>query len=146
MKTLFTVGLISVSTLLGGCTIMAMSKELDMMKISATADVSRYAQDVDGMLKNGESSATIFEKTQQVVQSSLKDPSSAQFRNVRLVAWRSWQVVCGEVNAKNSYGGYAGFTKFVGSPSATTIEQTIDPRAPSIALSKNAGIDSACIN
>lgn len=45
----------------------------------------------------------------------LKDPQSAQFR------WLPWQhdgksatVYCGMVNAKNSYGGYTGFTPFQG--------------------------------
>jgi hypothetical protein len=45
----------------------------------------------------------------------MKDPDSAKIRNV--VAKRdgssSW-VFCGEVNAKNSYGGYVGFRKFLG--------------------------------
>lgn len=35
----------------------------------------------------------------------LKDPDSAQFRNQRKI--------CGEVNAKNSFGGYAGFKRFI---------------------------------
>ncbi len=48
---------------------------------------------------------------------SLKDPGSANFREVKI-----FQVehiggidifVCGEVNAKNSYGGYVGFKNFV---------------------------------
>lgn len=43
-------------------------------------------------------------KTKDIVLSSLKDPSSAQFQNVK--------GSCGEVNAKNSYGGYIGFRKF----------------------------------
>lgn len=45
----------------------------------------------------------------------LKDPSSAQFRNVKYGkgvpgAWP----MCGEFNAKNSYGGYVGFQRFSG--------------------------------
>lgn len=35
----------------------------------------------------------------------LKDPDSAQFRNQKRI--------CGEVNAKNSFGGYAGFKRFI---------------------------------
>lgn len=44
-------------------------------------------------------------KAQEVVKESLKDPESAEFRNMN--------GVCGEVNAKNSFGGYTGFKKFV---------------------------------
>jgi hypothetical protein len=40
----------------------------------------------------------------------LKDPESARFRDVRVVD----HAACGEINAKNSYGGYVGFRRFYG--------------------------------
>lgn len=43
-------------------------------------------------------------ETQNIVKNSLKDPNSAEFRNINKS--------CGEVNAKNSYGGYIGFERF----------------------------------
>jgi hypothetical protein len=45
----------------------------------------------------------------------LKDPSSMQLRNVRcaIQSGSECSMICGEVNAKNSYGGYAGFEGFV---------------------------------
>ncbi|MDH0520842.1 hypothetical protein [Achromobacter xylosoxidans] len=39
------------------------------------------------------------------VLATLKDPDSAKFRNQKSF--------CGEVNAKNSYGGYTGFKRFI---------------------------------
>lgn len=45
------------------------------------------------------------------VVNQLKDPDSAQFRNLRVVSGGA--ALCGEVNAKNSYGGYTGFKSFV---------------------------------
>lgn len=42
------------------------------------------------------------------VSNSLKDPDSAKFRSVKV----KWGNVCGEVNAKNSYGGYVGYRRF----------------------------------
>jgi hypothetical protein len=51
---------------------------------------------------------SIFRQAQETVSRDLKDPSSAQFRNLRYVE----PYVCGEVNAKNSFGGYVGFKKF----------------------------------
>jgi hypothetical protein len=47
------------------------------------------------------------------VANQMKDPNSAELRN-----WHAFQsdkglIVCGEVNSKNSYGGYVGFTHFV---------------------------------
>lgn len=44
----------------------------------------------------------------EAVGDQLKDPSSAQFKEVR----RTDGVVCGEVNAKNSFGAYEGFRRF----------------------------------
>jgi hypothetical protein len=49
-----------------------------------------------------------------VVSAGLRDPESARFRSVRFGAGENSSLVCGEVNAKNGFGGYAGFTTFVG--------------------------------
>ena len=40
----------------------------------------------------------------------LMDPSSAQFRNVKVI---KGDYVCGEINAKNSYGAYTGYRWFM---------------------------------
>lgn len=51
--------------------------------------------------------------TKEIVRATLKDPDSAQFRNVALFLNESGTGrVCGEVNAKNSFGGYTGFEVF----------------------------------
>lgn len=49
----------------------------------------------------------------------LKDPASAQFRNVRVQLRKvsdkhgnKGDSMCGQVNAKNSFGGYTGFQAF----------------------------------
>lgn len=52
---------------------------------------------------------------QETVKSVLKDPESADFRDVTVVHKGTWTTVCGEVNAKNGFGGYTGYTEFVGS-------------------------------
>lgn len=49
------------------------------------------------------------------VEAHLKDPSSVQYRNVRRVPDKNGYprvMICGEMNAKNSYGGYVGFRRF----------------------------------
>lgn len=56
---------------------------------------------------------------QERVKQVLKDPDSAQFRNMYLAVQETPEpstAVCGEVNSKNSYGGYAGYTQFVVDP------------------------------
>jgi hypothetical protein len=54
------------------------------------------------------------------VKERMKDPDSIQFRNVEVFHHKAKDVtpagvyvLCGEVNAKNSYGGYTGFSLFV---------------------------------
>jgi hypothetical protein len=50
------------------------------------------------------------EQLKEIVQSTLKDPESARFKNITYLSQRA---LCGEVNSKNSYGGYVGFKSFV---------------------------------
>lgn len=44
------------------------------------------------------------------IAGKLNDPASAEFRNDRVLP-NGWH--CGEVNAKNEFGGYVGFKRFV---------------------------------
>jgi len=54
------------------------------------------------------------ERGKDAVRAKLKDPDSAQFRNVRFHRGKDGvPMTCGEVNSKNSFGGYGGFQKFV---------------------------------
>jgi hypothetical protein len=45
-----------------------------------------------------------------LVRAQLKDPHSAQFKGVRTMGDKGGY--CGWVNAKNSFGGYSGFSVF----------------------------------
>lgn len=53
------------------------------------------------------------QKARNEVQRNLNDSASAEFRDEKVYRLPDNTVVCGEVNAKNSYGGYAGFSKYV---------------------------------
>lgn len=49
----------------------------------------------------------------QAVADKLRDPSSAQFRNVRRIEHSNGSTMfCGEVNGRNAYGGMSGFQRF----------------------------------
>lgn len=56
-----------------------------------------------------------MKQAEAFVTQRLKDPDSAKFRNLFTLNNPDGSVyaVCGEVNAKNSYGGYNGFNGFV---------------------------------
>lgn len=60
------------------------------------------------------------------VKGRLRDPGSAQFRNV-FFHHNSIPVACGEVNAKNALGGYTGFEKFIsaGKPGLTFLQSDV---------------------
>lgn len=52
---------------------------------------------------------------QAAVQQQLRDPDSAQFRNLVAADVGAGKVVlCGEINAKNGAGGLTGFQRFYG--------------------------------
>jgi hypothetical protein len=60
------------------------------------------------------SQAGISSRYVGLVKLLLKDPKSAEFGNIRfLKSDRGNYGVCGEVNAKNSFGGYTGRSGFV---------------------------------
>lgn len=59
------------------------------------------------------SAARIQAAARQTILSELRDPGSAQFRNVRRIQHANGTTMfCGEVNARNGYGGMAGFKRF----------------------------------
>lgn len=52
----------------------------------------------------------VFPKFREVINSGMKDPTSTQYRNERLIS-EGW--LCGEINSKNGAGGYVGFKKYI---------------------------------
>ena len=62
------------------------------------------------MVNSGPASQAV-EAAKKAVEANLKDPLSVQYRNVK--AYKPINIVCGEFNAKNSMGGYVGFTYFI---------------------------------
>ncbi len=85
----------------------------------------------------------VIEAAKKSLADTLKDPSSAQFRNVRFVEYLDGVVICGEVNGKNSYGGYVGFKDFVASSLSSHIRDTGN-RYADIDAAANAGLNAAC--
>lgn len=56
------------------------------------------------------------------IKALLKDPGSAEFQNTFVSRKLGGPVVCGEVNAKNSFGGYTGFQRFVSGGTVQALE------------------------
>jgi hypothetical protein len=51
--------------------------------------------------------------SEETVKGLLKDPDSAEFKDVRFYSGGGVPVACGEVNAQNGFGGYNGFEYFI---------------------------------
>jgi len=72
------------------------------------------------LISGCDSEPTAIDKAISAVQKHVvrdfKDPSSVEFRNVKAKEFGNDGdiIVCGELNAKNSYGGYIGFAEFYG--------------------------------
>ena len=77
-------------------------------------------------------------KAKAQVATQLKDPASAQFKDVEDVGGR----VCGQVNARNAFGGYTGFFQFyVKGDEVLLAEPGPDPEA----LLQKARVSGKCI-
>ena len=63
------------------------------------------------------SQVIVFAK--ESVRKQLREPESAEFRDIKL---NSNGIPCGYVNAKNGFGGYTGFKRFVGMGDIVAIE------------------------
>ncbi|MBI2278187.1 MAG: hypothetical protein HYU74_12605 [Dechloromonas sp.] len=79
----------------------------------AEAEAARYRA-ADAIAKANSGNDFIHQaRAETAVKKKLRDPDSASFRNLQ-VSWLSGSpIVCGQVNAKNSFGGYVGFCRFV---------------------------------
>ena len=61
-------------------------------------------------------------KTKEYIASQLKDPGAAQFRSEVLKNG----VLCGELNSKNSFGAYVGFSRFIASNGKFALIEGLD--------------------
>lgn len=94
-------------------------KVVDCSKM--TPSQLRNVDDVEVTCKKKQSSAEKKQEDQNLISlakkegknkiaSMFKDPDSVKFRDLRISNDGMW--ICGEVNAKNSYGGYVGYKRF----------------------------------
>lgn len=79
-----------------------------------------------------------YVEAQNKVKYILKDPDSAQFREMRdATNLDAVPAICGELNSKNSYGGYTGFSPFSVSNAGVFLYERGSP--PGYALSGCGG-------
>lgn len=70
-----------------------------------------------------------IDRCEQLVRAQLKDADSARFRQVFFnhATKMKFPIACGQVNAKNSFGDYAGYEGFIcgGTDQTTWLEENI---------------------
>lgn len=104
------------------------------------------AMKTDNFLKSGKTEEDAKSQAIQSLMDTLKDPDSAKFRNVRMRNYDGMHIICGELNAKNSYGGYTGYKKFAAAPDESVIESFEGGKYPQINAAANSGIYTVCEN
>jgi hypothetical protein len=86
-----------------------------------------------------EKEGRFIDHQQREFSKRLKDPSSAQFRATFVARSSGSPVVCGEVNSKTGFGGYAGFQRFVSAGSVQAIESEMAADEMDVLWSKVCG-------
>lgn len=131
---------------LSGCAAMNAANQYNdsiwKLQNESLAQVSFMSTSMATFLTTGTEEDAI-EKAKQAVTDRLRDPGSAQFKKVRIVPYHQGKVVCGEVNSKNAYGGYVGFTAFVAGIEQAALYSK-DDQYPKIELAYNTGLVGAC--
>lgn len=56
---------------------------------------------------------TFVTRAKQEATRSFLDPESGKFRNLYVTKDNTGLSLCGEINGKNSYGGYVGYRRFI---------------------------------
>jgi hypothetical protein len=54
----------------------------------------------------------LLQAAESYIGNQMKDPDTVKFRGLFMTSNQTSEVVCGSINAKNSYGGYVGFKPF----------------------------------
>lgn len=110
--------ILAVALLLSGCALPRYQSSYSLTPY-VPAPISLYKPVFPILLPSGSKAKTVdavaATGAEKAASDQMKDPSSSQFRNLRVrpAAAPENRVVCGEINAKNSYGGYVGFKPFL---------------------------------
>jgi len=116
-----------------------------MVQLGAALAV--FAPVTSGMAydENAKVNATLF--AMDAVKRKLRDPSSAEFRNVNTYEpEQRVLVVCGLVNAKNGFGGYAGYEAFVWFPLGADLKPDVRNGTALVGAKEIGDIGSLCRN
>lgn len=61
-------------------------------------------------------------EAKQALEAALRDSGSAKYGEVAAFQHGESYIFCGRVNAKNAFGGYTGFQRFIAMTAAATVD------------------------
>lgn len=91
---------------------LAEKEEKAKVAMAQKAQEAEQAAAAKELEEKNRATAEFVNSSKQLIAQNLKDPDSAKFTNLVLVQNDQAKLLCGSVNAKNSYGGYVGAKKF----------------------------------
>ncbi len=106
-------------------------------------DAENRAAELAKYLASGGSIEDAIAKAKELAAYDLKDPDSAKFREIKINEFNGGSVICGQINAKNSYGAYTGFKRFYASNRSAFVEMD-ETRGHPGAWAENSGLNAAC--
>lgn len=95
------------------------------MRIYVIAMLSLFLS-VGVLAQNSANYSAIVKQAKMLAAKDLRDPDSARFRNLGVYRWTTGKggiAVCGDINGKNSFGGYVGYRGFVVYGGVAVIEE-----------------------
>jgi hypothetical protein len=113
---------------------------MDELRAQIAAE-KRGLEATNAVQRNSELANSAIQQVRARLLESLRDPDSAKFRDEHVIQWNGKIYVCGEMNAKNAYGGYVGYQPYMINPTATGIEIGV-----ALAMGANSGRTSQCLS
>ncbi len=106
----------AVASLIVAATLCGCSKPIDTVAAERDAALQRLQKSEAAKTARAEFSQ--LAKMKKATTWNLRDPSSAQFRNLKMLG----VTLCGELNRKNLFGAYVGFERFFTFETVATTE------------------------
>jgi hypothetical protein len=103
--------------------------KLSAAAIAAAVSFAAAAQDAPRTAMPKDPAAWA-QRAKATLMRNLKDPASARFResfvSAQNVGGTMRPALCGQINSKNSHGGYGGFQRFVVTSSGAMLEEELE--------------------
>ena len=102
---------------------MSFSAELSKELYQSNLNVIQALSRVHALQSKGISKNAVLKKAVDSLKNKMKDPDSVKIRELKIVKYQGGEIICGEFNAKNSYGAYVGYKRFIAGGEVAQVEE-----------------------